>query len=55
MKSYVIDAVSKRVSKVLRMRQGAGERMAIFRTAEGARNVVTELRRAQAEAEIRCF
>ena len=40
---------------VLRMRQGQGERMAIFRTAEGAKSVVTELRRAQAEAEIRCF
>lgn len=40
---------------VLRMRQAQGERMAIFRTAEGANSVVTELRRAQAEAEIRCF
>ncbi len=40
---------------VLRMRQAQGERMAIFRTAEGAKSAVTELRRAQAEAEIRCF
>ncbi|MEM7057597.1 MAG: hypothetical protein AAF557_08410 [Pseudomonadota bacterium] len=40
---------------VLRMRQGQGERMAIFRTAEGPKSAVTELRRAQAEAEIRCF
>ncbi|MEL6217205.1 MAG: hypothetical protein AAFR79_01875 [Pseudomonadota bacterium] len=40
---------------VLRMRQGAGERMAIFRTAEGAKTAVSDLRRAQAEAEIRCF
>ena len=40
---------------VLRMRQGAGERMAIFRSAEGANSAVAELRRAQAEAEIRCF
>ena len=40
---------------VLRMRQGQGERMTIFRTAEGAKSAVTELRRAQAEAEIRCF
>lgn len=40
---------------VLRMRQGQGERMAVFRTAEGAKKVVTNLRRAQAEAEIRCF
>ena len=40
---------------VLRMRQGQGERMAIFRNAEGANKAVTNLRRAQAEAEIRCF
>lgn len=40
---------------VLSMRQAAGERMAIFRTAEGAKGVVAELRRAQAESEIRCF
>ena len=40
---------------VLRMRQGQGERMAIFRTAEGSKKAVTDLRRAQAEAEIRCF
>ncbi|MEM7746129.1 MAG: hypothetical protein AAF409_20740 [Pseudomonadota bacterium] len=40
---------------VLRMRQGQGERMAIFRNAEGANAAVTNLRRAQAEAEIRCF
>lgn len=40
---------------VLRMRQAAGERMAIFRSAEGANTAVKFLRRAQAEAEIRCF
>jgi hypothetical protein len=40
---------------VLRMRQGQGERMAIFRSAEGAKAAVSNLRRAQAEAEIRCF
>ncbi|MEO1493018.1 MAG: hypothetical protein AAFV19_12770 [Pseudomonadota bacterium] len=40
---------------VLSMRQTAGERMAIFRTAERAKGVVADLRRAQAEAEIRCF
>ena len=40
---------------VLRMRQGQGERMTIFRTAEGAKSAVADLRRAQAEAEIRCF
>ena len=40
---------------VLRMRQAQGERMAIFRSAEGAKSAVSDLRRAQAEAEIRCF
>ena len=40
---------------VLRMRQGQGERMTIFRTSEGAKTAVADLRRAQAEAEIRCF
>lgn len=40
---------------VLRMRQGQGERMAIFRSAEVPKTAVKELRRAQAEAEIRCF
>lgn len=40
---------------VLRMRQAYGERMTIFRTAAGAKNAVSDLRRAQAEAEIRCF
>lgn len=40
---------------VLRMRQAQGERMAIFRSAEGAKTAVSDLRRAQAEAEIRCF
>ena len=40
---------------VLSMRQTSGERMAIFRTAAQAKGAVSELRRAQAEAEIRCF
>lgn len=40
---------------VLSLRQTAGERMAIFRTAEPAKGAVANLRRAQAEAEIRCF
>ena len=40
---------------VLSMRQTGGERMTIFRTAEPASKAVAELRRAQAEAEIRCF
>lgn len=40
---------------VLSLRQTAGERMTIFRTAEPAKGAVANLRRAQAEAEIRCF
>lgn len=40
---------------VLAMRQGTGEKLAIFRHAQFTNTVVAELRRAQAEAEIRCF
>lgn len=42
---------------VLRMRQvaGGGEKMAIFRDTPVARNAIDRLRRAQVEAEVRCF
>ena len=40
---------------VLSMQQVGGERMAIFRTAQFAKTLVADLRRAQAEAEILCF
>lgn len=40
---------------VLSMRQTAGEKVAIFRHAHFTNTVVADLRRAQAEAEIRCF
>jgi ArsR family metal-binding transcriptional regulator len=40
---------------VLSLRQGSGERMTLFQTAEVATSAVADLRRAQAEAEIRCF
>ncbi|MEO0831079.1 MAG: hypothetical protein AAFY03_11565 [Pseudomonadota bacterium] len=40
---------------VLSMRRVGGERMAVFNSAVAAENLVTELRRAQAEAEIICF
>ncbi len=40
---------------VLSMQLVSGERMAVFRTAERAKSAVADLRRAQAEAEIRCF
>lgn len=40
---------------VLRMRQISGERVGMMRTAPGANAMVQDLRRAQAEGEIRCF
>lgn len=40
---------------VLSMRQVGGEKTAIFRTAPMMRELVADLRRAQAEGEIRCF
>lgn len=40
---------------VLSMRRVGGERMAFFQSAAMAENIVADLRRAQAEAEIVCF
>jgi hypothetical protein len=40
---------------VLTMRQTVGERVGMMRTAESANAMVQDLRRAQAEGEIRCF
>jgi hypothetical protein len=42
---------------VLRMRQvrGGGEKMAIFRDTAMAKEAIDRLRRAQIEAELRCF
>lgn len=40
---------------VLSLQLVGGERMSIFRTAQKAKLLVAELRRAQAEAEIICF
>ncbi len=42
---------------VLRMRQvrGGGEKMALFRETPFAKETVNLLRRAQVEAEVRCF
>lgn len=40
---------------VLRMRQLGGEKTAEFRDTEIAKDLVAQLRGAQAEAEIRCF
>lgn len=40
---------------VLAMRQVTGERVGVMRTAASANEMVADLRRAQAEGEIRCF
>lgn len=40
---------------IMRMRQVGGEKTVIFRTGPRVKETVSELRRAQAEAEIRCF
>ena len=40
---------------VLTMRQVGGERVGMMRTAPSANAMVEDLRRAQAEGEIRCF
>ena len=42
---------------ILRMRQvrGGGEKMALFRETTGAKEAVDQLKRAQVEAEVRCF
>lgn len=40
---------------VLSLQLVGGERMSLFRTAASAKKLVSDLRRAQAEADIRCF
>jgi hypothetical protein len=40
---------------ILRMRQGVGQQANTFRSTKVFDDIVAELRRAQAEAEIRCF
>ncbi len=40
---------------VMSMSVVSGERMSMFRTAPMMQRIVADLRRAQAEAEIRCF
>lgn len=40
---------------VLSLRQTTGERVGMMRTAPAANDVVQDLRRAQAEGDIRCF
>ncbi len=40
---------------VLSMRRVGGERVAVFKNSAAAENLVVELRRAQAEAELVCF
>ena len=43
------------IATTLSMGQVPGENGALFRQSEPARQALTELRRAQAEAEVRCF
>ena len=40
---------------ILSMRQGLGAQSRAFSAAKGLNDIVADLRRAQAEAEIRCF
>ena len=40
---------------VLAMQQGSGENLSMFKSAIFARDMVADLRRAQAEAEMVCF
>ena len=40
---------------ILRLRQVGGEKGSVFRTSARMKETVATLRRAQAEAEIRCF
>jgi hypothetical protein len=40
---------------VLRMLQTSGEKTTLFRSTEVSKGAVRDLRRAQAEAEMRCF
>ena len=61
--SCSIDTIAKMMSHdeyveaetVLRMRQLSSERVAVFREAEWANKLIESYRRAQTEAEIRCF
>jgi hypothetical protein len=40
---------------VLSLRQLGGEKGALFRSSENVKEMVAKLKRAQAEAEVRCF
>jgi hypothetical protein len=40
---------------ILRMRQSVGQQAAAFRSTKAFDDMVADLRRAQAEAEIRCY
>ncbi len=43
------------IETILSMRQGVGQQASIFRNTKMFDDMVAELKRAQAEAEIRCF
>jgi hypothetical protein len=55
--SIVPHEAYEQAATVLSMRQvrGGGEKMAVFRDTPWARSAVDTLRRAQVEAELRCF
>lgn len=61
--SCSIDAIAKGITydeyveaeTVLRMRQLSGERIEAFRSSAWANRMIETYRKAQAEAEIRCF
>ncbi len=40
---------------VLSIRRVGGEKVSMFKTSQGLQNLVADLRRAQVEAEFRCF
>lgn len=45
----------EKAETVLAMQQGSGEKMSAFKTMHMATEIVAQLRRAQAEAEMLCF
>lgn len=55
--SIVPHEAYEQAATVLSMRQvrGGGEKMAVYRETAWAREAVDQLRRAQIEAELRCF
>lgn len=53
--SIISYSAYERAETVLRLRQLTGEKAALFKTTARWKHAVDKLRRAQAEAEVRCF